>query len=321
MSTQRPGLVALALSIVYVVWGSTYLAIRVVVEDAPPLTSMGLRFTAAGLVLGLILALRKGSLSEVLPSGRQLLGTAFLGLCLPLLGNGLVSVGENKGATSGFTALMIAVVPLFIVVFRLIARDAPRPATLVGVLVGFVGLAILVLFGRGAGDFSIGPALIVLFAASCWALGSYLQPRLWLPADAFVVAVWEMISGGLMMVALGQVSGESFTFDYPGKTWFALSYLVLFGSVVAFTSYVWLVANAPISLVATYAYVNPVIAVFLGWLILDERITWPIVAGGAIVVSAVALVISSERKSPQAPERPVARLPEEAGRLSSTARS
>ena len=170
-------------------------------------------------------------------------------------------------------------------------------------LLGFAGLAILVLLGRGAGDFELGPALIILFAASCWAFGSYVQPRLWLPSDPFVVAVWEMIWGGLMMVALGQIVGERFTFDYPAKTWFALAYLVLFGSVVAFTAYVWLVANAPISLVATYAYVNPVIAVFLGWLILDEKITWPIVAGGAIVVAAVALVISSERKPTARPYR------------------
>ncbi len=141
-------------------------------------------------------------------------------------------------------------------------------------------------FGRGAGDFALGPALLILFSASCWAFGSYVQPRLWLPANLFVVAAWEMLFGGLMMVVLGLSVGESFTFDYAPKTWFALSYLVIFGSVVAFTAYVWLVANAPISLVATYAYVNPVIAVFLGWLILDEKITWPIVAGGAIVVAS-----------------------------------
>ena len=294
MNAPRLGLVAAALGIVYVVWGSTYLGIRVVVEDAPPLTSMGLRFTIAGLVLGAILACRRG-LAAARPHRRQIVGTAFLGLCLPLLGNGLVSVGEDKGATSGFTALLIAVAPLIIVVFRTVERDRPNPTTLLGVLLGFAGLAVLVLLGRGAGDFELGPALIILFAASCWAFGSYLQPRLWLPADPFVVAVWEMIWGGLMMVVLGQIIGERFTFDYPAKTWFALAYLVIFGSVVAFTAYVWLVANAPISLVATYAYVNPVIAVFLGWLILDERITWPIVAGGAIVVAAVALVITSER--------------------------
>ena len=306
VNAPRSGLVAAALAIVYVVWGSTYLGIRVVVEDAPPLTSMGLRFTAAGLVLGIILAVRNGGLKQFDLTGRQMLGTAFLGLMLPLLGNGLVSVGESKGATSGFTALLIAIAPLIIVLFRIAERDVPRPTTLLGVVVGFVGLAVLVLLGRGAGDFAIGPALIVLFAASCWAFGSYLQPRLWLPADPFVVAVWEMIWGGLMMLALGAVIGERFTFDYPAKTWFALAYLVLFGSVVAFTAYVWLVANAPISLVATYAYVNPVIAVFLGWLILDERITWPIVLGGAIVVAAVALVITSERKptavTPELPE-------------------
>ena len=292
----RSGLVVLALGIVYVVWGSTYLGIRVVVEDAPPMTSMGLRFTLAGLLLGAFVVVRRGGLKALDLSPRQMIGTAFLGLCLPLLGNGLVSVGEAKGAPSGFTALLIAIAPLIIVVFRLVERDVPRPATLLGVALGFAGLTVLVLLGRGGGDFELFPALIVLFAASCWAFGSYVQPRLWLPKDPFVVAVWEMVWGGLMMIALGQVSGESFTFDYPAKTWFALSYLVVFGSVVAFTAYVWLVANAPISLVATYAYVNPVIAVFLGWLILDEKITVPMVAGGAIVVAAVALVISSERK-------------------------
>lgn len=296
MNAQRTGVVAAALAVVYVVWGSTYLGIRVVVEDAPPLTSMGLRFTAAGLILAAILVIRRGGLKQFDLTGRQILGTALLGLFLPLLGNGLVSVGEHKGATSGFTALLIAVAPLMIVIFRVAEKDVPRPTTMLGVAIGFVGLAVLVLLGRGAGDFEIGPALIVLFAATCWALGSYLQPRLWLPSDPFIVAVWEMIWGGLMMIALGAVVGESFTFDYPAKTWFALAYLVLFGSVLAFTAYVWLVANAPISLVATYAYVNPVIAVFLGWLILDERITWPIVAGGAIVVAAVALVITSERR-------------------------
>ncbi|PVG84394.1 EamA family transporter [Nocardioides gansuensis] len=296
MVPARGGLVAAALAIVYVVWGSTYLGIKIVVEDAPPMTSMGLRFVTAGLVLGIVLSVAHRGVGRLALTRRQLAGTAFLGLTLPLLGNGLVSIGEQKGATSGYAALLIAVAPLIIVVFRLLEGDMPRPATLVGVALGFVGLAVLVVLGRGAGDFSVVPALIVLFAASCWALGSYVQPRLWLPSDPFVVAVWEMVLGGLMMVATGMAIGERFTFDYPSTTWWALSYLVVFGSVVGFTAYVWLVANAPISLVATYAYVNPVIAVFLGWLILDEAITWPIVAGGTIVVAAVALVISAERK-------------------------
>ncbi|GAA3530924.1 drug/metabolite exporter YedA [Aeromicrobium panaciterrae] len=303
MAAPRTGLVALALVIVYIVWGSTYLGIRVVVEEAPPLTSMGMRYGLAGLLLGAFIAARRG-VKAIALTRKQVVGTAFLGLCLPLLGNGMVSVAEDHGATSGFTALLIAVAPLVIVIFRAIEHDMPNAQTLAGVLLGFTGLAVLVLLGRGAGDFALGPALLILFSSSCWAFGSYVQPRLWLPANPFVVAVWEMVFGGLMMVILGLSVGESFTFDYAPKTWFALSYLVIFGSVVAFTAYVWLVANAPISLVATYAYVNPVIAVFLGWLILDEKITWPIAAGGAIVVASVALVITSERKHPPAAAAP-----------------
>jgi drug/metabolite transporter (DMT)-like permease len=290
------GLVLLALGIVYVVWGSTYLAIRVVVEQAPPLTSMGLRYVSAAVVLGGLLATR-GGVRRLALTRKQALGTAFLGLMLPLLGNGMVSVGENLGAPSGVTALLIAVAPLIIVVFRALEGDRPRPLTVLGVLLGFAGLAVLVLVGGGiGGGFPVGAALLVMFASTCWALGSYSQARLWLPRDVFVTAVYEMLFGGLLLLLVGQGSGESFTAAaYGARTWTALGYLVLFGSVIAFTSYVWLLANAPISFVATYAYVNPVVAVFLGWLVLGEAVTLPVLVGGGIVVAAVALVISAER--------------------------
>ncbi len=289
------GLVALALGTVYVVWGSTYLGIRVVVQQAPPLTSMGLRYVTASLVLGSILAVR-GGLTRLRLSRRSALGAAFLGLMLPMMGNGLVSVGENLGAPSGVTALLIAVAPLIIVVFRGVERDRPRPLTLVGVAMGFCGLAVLVLGGRSTGHVPLGAALIIMFASTCWAFGSYVQPRLWLPQDVFVTAVYEMLFGGLILLSVGRVAGERFSpGDYTARTWVALGYLVLFGSVLAFTSYVWLVAHAPISFVATYAYVNPVVAVFLGWLILSEPVTPPILVGGGIVVAAVALVIAAER--------------------------
>lgn len=294
MRTSRGALVAGALVIVYVVWGSTYLGIRIVVEEAPPLTAMGLRFFCAGLVLALVVALVHGPRVLVLRR-EQVLPTVFLGLFLPLLGNGMVSVAEDRGATSGYVALLIAVAPLIIVILRMIDGDVPRATTLAGVGLGFGGLVVLVVLGRGAGDFSVGPALLVLFASACWAFGSYRQPRLALPSNPFVVAVWEMLWGGLMMVALGLLVGERFTFDYSARIWLAMAYLLVFGSVIAFSAYVWLVASAPISLVATYAYVNPVIAVLLGWLILDERVTWPIAVGGLVVVGAVALVIASER--------------------------
>jgi drug/metabolite transporter (DMT)-like permease len=290
------GLVAAALAIVYVVWGSTYLGIRIVVEEADPLTAMGQRYAVAGLLLGAVLALRSGP-SRLALTWRQLLGCAALGLLLPLLGNGMVSVAEANGATSGFTALLIALTPLAIVVFRMIEHDRPRTMTLAGVLAGFGGLAGLVMFGRGGAEpVPLGPALLVLFAATCWALGSYLQPRLWLPRDPFVIAVYEMFLGGLIMTVTGLSVGQELTLDYTPRTLLALGYLVVFGSVVAFTAYVWLVANAPISLVATYAYVNPVVAVFLGWLVLGETITWPTVVGGSVVVAAVAVVITSERR-------------------------
>jgi drug/metabolite transporter (DMT)-like permease len=295
-TTAPVGLVLAALGTVYVVWGSTYLAIRIVVEQAPPLTSMGLRYSAAAVLLGLLLSLRGGP-RRLRLTGRQVLGTAFLGLMLPMLGNGMVSVAENLGAPSGVAALLIAVAPLMIVLFRAVEGDRPRGLTVAGVLLGFVGLAVLVLVGGGTtGGFPVGPALLVMFASTCWAFGSYSQPRLWLPRDVFVTTVYEMLFGGFFLLIGGRVSGESFTAAaYSSRTWSALGYLVVFGSVLAFTAYVWLLANAPISFVATYAYVNPVVAVFLGWLVLDERVTVPVVVGGAVVVAAVALVISAER--------------------------
>lgn len=289
------GIVLGALVIVYVVWGSTYLAIRIVVEEAPPLTSMGLRYATAAVLLGAALSVR-GGIRRLRITGRQALGAGFLGLMLPVLGNGMVSVAENLGAPSGVTALLIAIAPLIIVVFRLGAGDRPRALTLLGVLAGFVGLAGLVLAGSSGEDgFPLGAGLLVLFASTCWAFGSFMQPRLHLPEDVFVTTVYEMLFGGAMLVVLGVLAGERFTAAYDTRTWVALAYLVVFGSVVAFTSYVWLLANAPISLVATYAYVNPVVAVFLGWLVLSEAVTPAVIVGGGIVVAAVALVISAER--------------------------
>ena len=293
----KMGMVVGALAVVYIVWGSTYLAIRVVVEEAPPLQSMGLRYTCGSLILGAMLAIR-GGVRRFRVTRQELAGAAFLGLMLPVLGNGLVSVGENLGAPSGITALLIAIAPLMIMIFRTLAGDRPRALSTLGILLGFAGLAYLVLegSGEGAGEVPILAAGIILFASSCWAFGSWIQPRLRLPKDVFVTTVYEMLAGGLILIGAGTVAGERFSpSSYGPHTWLALGYLVVFGSVIAFTSYVWLIANAPISLVATYAYVNPVVAVFLGWLILSEQITGAVVVGGGIVVLAVAVVITAER--------------------------
>ena len=294
------GLIVTALIVVYIVWGSTYLAIRVVVEQAPPLLGMGGRYTTAAVLLGGLLSLRGGP-GRLLVTRRQLAGCAFLGLMLPVLGNGMVSVGENLGAPSGVTALLIAIAPLMITIFRAAAGDRPRPWTVAGVLLGLLGLGYLVLAGRGGSEpVPILAAAIVLFASTCWAFGSWVQPRLPLPRDAFVMTVHEMWTGGLILVVVGLVSGErADPAAYDARTWLAWGYLVVFGSMLAFTAYVWLLSNAPISLVATYAYVNPVVAVLLGALILDEPITHAVLVGGGIIVAAVAIVISVER-----PRRP-----------------
>ncbi|WP_246005017.1 EamA family transporter [Nocardioides marmorisolisilvae] len=292
------GLVAIALVVVYLVWGSTYLAIRVVVKQAPPLTASGARYIVAAALLGLLLATR-GGFARLRVTRRELLGCAIVGLFLPVLGNGLVSVGEDKGAPSGVTALLIALAPLMITIFRFASGDRPRPVGVLGVLLGLVGLGYLVIAGRSgtaSEHVPLGAALIVLVASSFWAFGSWVQPRLTLPKDAFVMTVHEMWTGGVILVVAGLARGERpHPTEYSAHAWLAWGYLVVFGSMVAFTAYVWLLGNAPISLVATYAYVNPVVAVILGALILDEPVTPAIVIGGAIIVVAVAVVISVER--------------------------
>jgi drug/metabolite transporter (DMT)-like permease len=285
-----------ALLVVYVVWGSTYLAIRVVVQQAPPLLGMGTRYLTAALLLGTVLAAR-GGVRRLRVSRRELAGCAFVGLMLPVLGNGMVSVGEDHGVPSGVTALLIAIAPLMITVFRFASGDRPRGWTWLGVLLGFGGLGYLVLAGRSTGHVPLGAALIVLFASTCWAFGSWSQPRLPLPRDAFVMTVHEMWTGGTVLVVLGLLRGERLALSsYDGRTWLAWAYLVVFGSMLAFTAYVWLLAHAPISLVATYAYVNPVVAVLLGAAILGEPVTHAVLVGGAVIVAAVAIVISVERR-------------------------
>jgi len=301
MAPAKPLLVALALGIVYVVWGSTYLAIRIMVEDMPALLAAGGRYLLGGLLLGALLVLLPlrgtGGLRRLRVTPAELAGTALLGLLLPVLGNGVVTIAEQRGAPSGITALLIAAVPLWVMVYRLASGDRPGRWTVAGVLIGFGGLAYLVLSTGVGGPVPVGAALLIVAASMAWSFGSWVQPRLRLPRDPFVTTVWEMLFGGGIMVVAGLLSGERLApGSYAASSWWAWGYLVVFGSVVAFSAYVWVLAHAPISLVATYAYVNPVVAVFLGWLVLSEPVTTPIALGGAVVVASVAVVVGSERR-------------------------
>jgi drug/metabolite transporter (DMT)-like permease len=309
MSQQTPdtrsttALVWTALGIVYVVWGSTYLGIRVVIETMPPLLAGAVRFITAGILLGTVLAIRYGPGALRLPP-RQLGSAVLAGLLLLTFGNGMVSIAEQH-ISSGLAALLVASVPLWLVLFRRISGDRPQAATIAGVIVGFGGLAVLSLTrGGSAGGAAFG-IVVILCAAFSWASGSFLSGRMPMPANPYVASVYEMLAGGLALTVLGLTKGEELhVSEYSGRSWLALGYLITFGSLLAFTSYVWLLGNAPISLVGTYAYVNPTVAVLLGAVVLGEQVTWATVIGGAIIVTGVGLVVSTEsRGGPPAPPR------------------
>jgi drug/metabolite transporter (DMT)-like permease len=288
-----PGwLVWAALWVVYIVWGSTYLAIRVTVETLPPLLAGGARFILAGLVLYSVLLVRRGR-ARMRITRAELAGSAVVGTALLLGGNGLVMVAEQD-VSSSLTALLISAVPLWVVLFRYAAGEKVAVGTLIGVLVGFVGVGILVMPGGSGGDL-LG-ALVVVAASFLWATGSILSKKLVLPKDPFLSTAVQMLCGGVSLSVAGLIAGEG-AFDLGGfsaDSLLALAYLVVIGSLLAFTAYVWLLQNAPISKVATYAYVNPVIAIFLGWAILSERITAVVLMGAAIIVASVAFIVSKE---------------------------
>ena len=294
--------VLIALGTVYVVWGSTYLAIKVTVTSLPPFLSMGTRFLLAGTVLCLaLLALRGRTVFRM--SGQQLVTAVLCGLLLLVGGNGLVAVAEQDVA-SGLTALLIAGTPLWVVVLRALLHDRPSAGTVIGLLMGLAGVVLLLLPGF-RGSTRLVPLLLVLLSSLLWSFGTVLSTRRPMPSDPFVTTVVEMAAGGSAMIVLGSLGGEWGRLDLTAvapSSWLAFGYLVLIGSVVAYSAYVWLLANAPLSLVTTYAYVNPAVAVLLGALLLSEPLTSSVLVGGGVIIAAVALVISTESRS----RRPVA---------------
>lgn len=289
-----------ALGVVYVVWGSTYLAIRFTVESMPALLSAGARFLAAGLILGVLVVLFAGV--KALRMTRAQFGSAVLiGLLLPAMGNGLVVLAE-KHVASGLAALLVASVPIYVVILRRIWGDRPSRTTLIGVAVGLVGLAVLVLGGpvEGAhGAAWFGPWLVLL-AALGWAIGTVLTTKLPLPANPFALSAVEMVAGGVALAVSGAAMGERLDIaEITTGSWAAWIYLVLAGSLLAFSSYVYVLGRLPVSTVSTYAYVNPVIAVLLGFLFAGERFGLAQLGGGLIVLVAVVLVVRAERPAPE----------------------
>ena len=293
-----PGLLVwVALGVVYLVWGSTYLGIRVVVRTLPPLGAMGARFLLAGLLMAAFVRVRGGRGALHAPAA-HVRSAVLVGVLLLAGGNGVVAVAE-KTVPSGLAALMVAAMPLWLVLLRTVARDRPRALTLTGTFVGFAGIAVLARPGGHGSDVKTWGILLLLLATLSWATGTFLSPRLPMPASPFLSTSIEMLAGGVLMLVASPLLGElrGFSFGHvQASAWWALLYLVFVGSLLAFTAFVWLAQNAPLSLVSTYAFVNPVVAVFLGWAILGESLTASIVAGGALAVLGVFLVVRSERR-------------------------
>jgi drug/metabolite transporter (DMT)-like permease len=287
-----------ALLVVYVVWGSTYLAIRVGVETIPPLLMAGVRYLIAGLIL-FPFAIRSGPAAVRAadrPSRATWLACAFVGLLLLLGGNGLVSVGE-RSVPSGLASLLVATVPLWLLVLdALLSRTWIGWLPLSGLIVGLAGVALLAGLGDGASasGASASGIGIILVASVCWALGTILSTRLALPHRAVLATAMQMLTGGVMIIVLAAVTGEFGSFHLShvsAGSWLALAYLIGPGSILALSAYSVAVRRLPTSTVATYPYVNPVVAVILGTTLLNERLTPTTLIGGALIIVAVALVV------------------------------
>jgi len=281
-----------ALLVVWFVWGSTYLGIKIVVETLPPLISAGSRFLVAGLILATILAIRGQSLRV---TARELAGCAIAGLLLLTLGVGVVHLAETR-IDSSVAAMIAGTVPLQVIVLRLASGESVSRATRLSTLAGLGGLVLVVVPGLGAGSTALGLGIMIAAAIS-WSTGSFFSGRLGLPRDPFVATAYEMLAGGLFLTLGALAFGEWRELDsgaFAADSIAAWAYLVAFGSLVGFTAYAWLLRVAPISLVVTHQYVNPLVAIALGMLVLGERPNPASLLGALLVVGAVYIAVRAE---------------------------
>ena len=284
-----------ALGAVYVIWGSTYLAIAIAVETLPPLFAVSTRFILAGAIMALVVRARGGSLRV---SRAALASCVLVGCLLP--GANAVLFFAERNVPTGLASLIIASVPLWVVVLRLAARERLPTGAIIGVGVGFAGVALLLRPSGGATALGIGLCVV---SAVMWSLGSFLSARLPMPDDPFAATTYEMLGGGIVMLPFGLATAGSLSPSWASIA--AWIYLVTIGSVVGYTAYVWLLAHAPLGTVSTYAYVNPVVAIALGVAFRGEHLTGRILIGAAIVVASVAVVVRREPPAATIPEEGV----------------
>ncbi|RNI23009.1 EamA family transporter [Rufibacter latericius] len=284
-----------AFAAIYIIWGSTYLAIAFAIETLPPFLMAGLRFLFAGVVLFSWARLR----GAATPSLEHWRNTAIIGGLLILLGNGSVVWAEQRVA-SGIAALLVTTEPLWVVVLQWLgkSKQAPSKGVLLGLLLGAIGMVVLVSPWKLEGGVDVAGSAVVFLSAGAWAWGSLFSSRATLPSSPILTTGMQMMCGGAMLVLTGTVFGEWQTAEWASvssRSWLALGYLVVFGSLIGFSAYSWLTRVAPPSQVSTYAYVNPVIAVFLGWAFAQEVVTGQTLIATVLLVGAVVLITLKSR--------------------------
>ena len=296
--------IILAFAALYLIWGSTYLGIRFAIESIPPLLMAGARFLLAGLIMYAI-ARWQGAPKSSFAEWRTAL---IVGTCLLFFGNGSVTVAEQWVA-SGLASLLVATVPIYIALLAWWSGSAPQPRPLVmlGLAGGFVGVGLLVSPALGAtpaaGSRHSGLGmLILLFGSLVWSIGSLYSLRARNSASPFLSSAQTMLGGGALMLIAGLASGEARHFDLQklsARSLGAFVYLVLIGAIVGYTAYIWLLRHCDPSKVATYAYVNPVVAVLLGSFFAGETLTLRTSLGAAIIIGSVAIVITAQQAKPK----------------------
>jgi drug/metabolite transporter (DMT)-like permease len=289
------------------IWGSTYLAIRVGVETIPPLMLAGLRHFTVGVVLYPLLRWKTG----VRPTATHWKTAAVTGVLLLFVGNGGVCWAEQV-VPSGITALLVAMVSLWLVIVDWLRPGGHRPVpkVLVGIVLGFAGVALLVgpVHLGGSEHVDLGGVAVLVIACFGWACGSIYSKHGGMPSSALLGVAMQGLAGGVVLLFAGLVSGEFHRFHYAAvswRSWVALAYLAMIGSGIGFTAYLYILQKSTAARVATYALVNPIVALFLGWLVADEVISLRTIVAAVVILTAVILVIT-------APHRPQERVQEPA---------
>jgi drug/metabolite transporter (DMT)-like permease len=292
---NRKTQILLAFAIVYIVWGSTYLGIRVAVEAIPPALCAGLRFDIAGTLI-LLYALARG---QRLPASRRdWLNIMFTGVMMLVGGNGLVTYSE-QWVPSNQAALVVGTAALWIAWFGTFGArgEKLRPLTIVGLLLGFAGVAVLVGGGISAHMAPLLAYAALLLAPITWAIGSVYARRNPVANTPLISAALQMLTAGIVMTVMGLAMGEQSQIRWEPRAFLALAYLIVFGSCIAYAAYVWLVHEVTPALLGTYAYVNPAVAVLLGWLMLDETLTQTQIYGTLIILISVVMVTLASASS------------------------